>query len=207
MANNYASRLKRDAESFELTLTDETTRLILSFVDEVLKWNKAYNLTSITDYEEAYVKHILDSLSVAPYLTAGKVLDVGTGAGFPGIPLALAKPTLQYTLADSNAKKIRFINHFILMNGLKNVSAVHTRAEQINEPGVYSTIMCRAFSDIAATLKLVQHLLSPGGQFLFMKGPHFEEELSRLPVSAKSEILKIEVPGLDAERYIIRVTL
>lgn len=200
------SRLQRDAELFELYLSDEAAKLMLSFVDEVLKWNKAYNLTSITDFEEAFVKHILDSLSVAPYLASGNVLDVGTGAGFPGVPLALAQPNLPFTLADSNAKKIRFIHHFILMNGLKNVVAVHTRIEKLSESGSYSTIMCRAFSDMAVTLNLAQHLLSPGGQFLFMKGPHFEDELTRLPVNAKPEILKIEVPGLDAERYIIRVT-
>lgn len=206
-ATEYIKRLKRDAESFGLAIGDDKAKLMITFLEDVFKWNKAYNLTSITDPEEAYVKHLLDSLSVAPYLVNENVLDVGTGAGFPGIPLAIVTPETHFTLADSNAKKVRFINHFILMHGLKNVTAIHARVEQLGKASEFSTITSRAFSDMAATIELVRHLLAPEGQFLFMKGPQFEDELTRLPHNAKAEILKIEVPGLGAERYIIRVTL
>ena len=168
------------------------------------KWNKAYNLTAIRNKAAMIGLHLLDSLAVAPYIQGPRIIDIGTGAGLPGIPLAIYYPELQFTLLDSNAKKTRFVQQAILALGLKNVTVTHTRVEQYEPEQNFDTVITRAFASLPDILKLTSHLLSEQGILLAMKGqttdiPELED--------AQTTIIPIHVPDVDAERCLVKIQL
>ena len=191
-----------------MPLPAEDRQRLLAFVRLLAKWNAAYNLTAVRDPEAMIARHLLDSLVLLPYLQGPRVLDIGTGPGLPGIPLAVARPDFSFTLLDANAKKTRFVTQAVGELGLKNVEVVQSRVENYRPEQKFDTLVARAFSSIADMLKNTRHLCAPDGRFLAMKGVYPDEELAALPADfAVHEVLALKVPGLDAARHLAIITL
>ena len=171
----------------------------------LLRWNRVYNLTKVEDEAEFITKHVLDSLSIHPYLSGQRILDVGTGAGFPGFPLAIFFPEMRFVLLDAVGKKIRFVRQMALELGLSNVSAVHQRIEHYAVTPRFDTIITRAFADVGSSFFRSRHLLEPGGRFLAMKGRYPSQELDAID-ELPHRVSPLTVPGLKAERHLIEIT-
>jgi len=168
------------------------------------KWNCSYNLTAVRKPAQMLVRHLFDSLVIYPYLKGEKILDVGTGAGLPGIPLALACPEHAYTLLDSNSKKTRFVTQAVAELGLDNVTVVQSRVEEFDAAASFDTIVSRAYSTLAEFVHGVQQLLRPDGVMLCMKGVYPKTELAELePSFSLAEHVELQVPTLDAERNLL----
>ena len=190
-------------EQLGLAATVEQVDLLLAFVSLIEKWNKAYNLTAIRNRDEILRLHILDSLSILPYITGQKIIDVGTGAGLPGIPLAIFLPDVQFTLLDSNSKKTRFVQQVVLELKLSNVEVVHSRAENLHRDGEYDAVLSRAFASLNDIKNLTEHLLQPEGVLIAMKGQIPEAELKK--IKQKYTVNSIVLPGVEAERCVLRI--
>ena len=185
-----------------ITLPDEAQRKLLAFRDLLLKWNKTYNLTALRDPEQAISHHLLDSLSILPHVGSGPLLDVGSGGGLPGIPLAIARPDLPVGMVDTVQKKATFLQQASIELDLKNVTVHHARVEEMQ--GQYAQISSRAFAELGLFVSLTRHLLAPGGRWLAMKGVRPDAELRALAADVTVEaILPLTVPGLAAERHLI----
>jgi 16S rRNA (guanine527-N7)-methyltransferase len=179
---------------------------LLTYLALLDRWNRTYNLTAIRDPADMVVKHLLDSLAMAPFVTAGKLADLGTGAGLPGIPLAIANPALQVTLVESNGKKARFLREVVRTLPLPNARVAESRIEALDEPGQYDAIVARALATLPLIVELGGHLLKPGGKLLAMKGTIPKEEIAALPEGWRVEgVHLLEVPGLIAERHLVVV--
>ena len=165
----------------QLTLPDAAVDQLLQYLALLVKWNRAYNLTAVRDPAAMISRHLLDSLAVMPYVHGEYCADVGTGAGLPGIPLAIAFPHKQFVLIDSNGKKIRFVAQAIAELGLRNVSAIQCRVESWQPPQPYDVVLSRAFATLADMAQACAHLLSAQGVMLAMKGIYPQQELSELP--------------------------
>lgn len=174
---------------------------LLTYLTLLHKWNKAYNLTAIRALDAMVTKHILDSLAILPWLYGTHILDVGTGAGFPGIPLAIARPDLHFVLLDSNGKKTRFLQEVKRQLMLTHVDIVHTRAEDYHRLAGFDTITCRAVSELSQLLVNTQHLIAKKGIWLAMKGKPPTDELDKL--TRPYTIEQYVVPGLDEARCCI----
>jgi len=175
---------------------------LLDFRDLLLKWNKTYNLTALRDPDQAISHHLLDSLAILPHVGKGALLDVGSGGGLPGIPLAIARPELPVRMVDTVQKKATFLQQAAIQLGLKNVGVDHARVEELS--GHYAQISSRAFAELALFVELTRHLLAPDGRWLAMKGVRPDAEIAALPAWAKVEaIIPLLVPGLGAERHLI----
>jgi 16S rRNA (guanine527-N7)-methyltransferase len=185
-----------------MDLPETAQAQLLAFRDLLLKWNKTYNLTALRDPAQAISHHLLDSLAILPHIGDGPLLDVGSGGGLPGIPLAIARPTLSVSMVDTVQKKATFLQQAAIQLGLKNVTAYHARVEQL--PGQYAQISSRAFAELKLFTDLTRHLLAPGGRWLAMKGVRPDDEIAALPSDIIVEqIIPLHVPGLDAERHLI----
>ncbi|MGB4913211.1 MAG: 16S rRNA (guanine(527)-N(7))-methyltransferase RsmG [Candidatus Dechloromonas phosphoritropha] len=185
-----------------LALPDTVQQQLLAFRDLLLKWNKTYNLTALRDPRQAISHHLLDALAILPHVGAGPLLDVGSGGGLPGIPLALARPDLSVTLVDTVQKKTAFLRQAAIELELKNVAVHHARVEEMR--GQYAQISSRAFAELARFVGVTCHLMAPGGRWLAMKGARPDDELKALPADSEVEaIIPLSVPGLDAERHLI----
>ena len=171
---------------------------LLQYLLLLKKWNQAYNLTAVRELPAMVTRHILDSLAIRPYVLGQRVLDVGSGAGLPGIVLAITNPTLTFVLLDSNGKKTRFLNEVKRSLSLANVTIVQSRVENYRETVSFDTVMSRAFSDITQFIQWTQHLIAKQGIWLAMKGQYPEAELMDLPVVY--EVHPYSVPGLDSQR-------
>jgi 16S rRNA (guanine527-N7)-methyltransferase len=189
--------------SLNLNVTDQQIVQLLDFIKLIEKWNKAYNLTAIRNREEMVRLHILDSLAILPHIEGSRIIDVGTGAGLPGIPLAICMPEISFTLLDSNAKKTRFVQQVVLELKLKNVEIVHSRVENHQPEPRYDAVLARAFTSLAEMVKLTAHLIGKGGVLLAMKGQNLELELAE--ITAKNSVISISVPGTDVERCLVRI--
>lgn len=196
-------RLRAGLTALTLELPDSTIELLLDYVELLLRWNAAYNLTAVREAGEMVTRHLLDSLAVLPYLTGSSLADLGTGAGVPGIPLALAKPELEVHLVDSNGKKTRFLREAV--RHLKLSGRVHVdecRVEAV--VGEFDCITARAFATLADMLAWGGHLLKREGRWLALKGRFPQDELDNLPVGFSIEAVhRLDVPGLDAERHLV----
>ncbi len=185
-----------------IDLPQEAQQKLLAFRDLLLKWNKTYNLTALRDPEQAISHHLLDSLAILPHVGDGALLDVGSGGGLPGIPLAIARPQLPVSMVDTVQKKATFLQQAAIQLGLKNVAVHHARVEEL--PGQYAQISSRAFAEIGLFVRLTRHLLAPGGRWLAMKGVRPDDEMAALPADVVVErIIPLHVPGLGAERHLI----
>ena len=192
-----------------LALTEPALQAGLErYIGLLEKWNKAYNLTAIRDAGEMVTLHLLDSLVVAPLLPAGSLADVGTGAGLPGIPLAMLQPEREITLLDSNIKKTRFCQQAVLELGLKNVTVVHCRDSDYHPDRPFANVISRAFASLADFVAGTEHLVADGGSLLAMKGAYPEDEVKALPARARVQASHpLVVPGLDAERHLLDIRL
>ena len=188
--------------ALDITLAAEAQHKLLAFRDLLLKWNKTYNLTALRDPAQAISHHLLDSLAILPHVSAGNLLDVGSGGGLPGIPLAIARPDLSVSMVDTVQKKTTFLQQAVIELALKNVTVHHARVEEMH--GQYAQISSRAFAEIGLFISLTRHLLAPNGRWLAMKGVRPDDELKALPADIMVEaIIPLTVPGLDAERHLI----
>ncbi len=192
----------------QLELPPETQQKLLDYVALVQKWNKVYNLTAVRETDKILTHHLLDSLAVVPHVAnATTILDVGSGAGLPGIPLALALPQAQITLLDSNQKKTAFLHQALIELQLRNAGVVCERAEKYQSNQLFSVVVSRAFSDLAAFVAQAGRLVAAGGTLLAMKGVHPADEIAQL-TGGESEftlsgVTSLSVPGLDAERHLV----
>ena len=184
---------------------------LLAYLALLVRWNKTYNLTAVRDPHEMVTKHLLDSLAMHPYVDAiaargGALADLGTGAGLPGIPLAIVKPGLRVTLVESNGKKARFMREAVRQLGLKDVRVAESRIEALAEPGAYDAITARALATLPLIIELGGHLLKPDGELLAMKGVHPVDEIAELPAGwAVRGSHPLVVPGLVGERHLVVV--
>jgi 16S rRNA (guanine527-N7)-methyltransferase len=177
---------------------------LLAYLALLDKWNRVYNLTAVRDAERMVSHHLLDSLAAVPFFQGTTVLDVGSGGGLPGIPLAIARPELQVTLIDSIAKKTAFLLQAKAELGLSNLNIVTSRVEDFRPEAGFDVITSRAFSDLKEFVTLTRHLLKPGGRWLAMKGLYPHEEIAVLPDFVKvSADHALVVPGLEASRHLI----
>jgi 16S rRNA (guanine527-N7)-methyltransferase len=177
---------------------------LLSYLALLERWNKAYNLTAIRDPVQMIARHLLDSLSVASWVGDGHLLDAGTGAGLPGIPLAITKPDLEVTLLDSSGKKIRFLNHVRRELGLDNITAVQERLESFSAETRYEAIISRAFTNLASFALAARHLAVAPSRLLAMKGKFPQSELKDLPAWIRIDsVEKLSVPGLQEDRHLV----
>ena len=185
-----------------LALPDEAQQKLLAFRDLLLKWNKTYNLTARRDPQQAIAHHLLDSLAILPHVGDGPLLDVGSGGGLPGIPLAIARPDLAVSMVDTVQKKATFLQQAVIELGLKNVTVHHARVEEM--VGRFARITARAFAELDLFVSLTRHLLAPDGRWLAMKGVRPDAEIATLPAGIMVDtIIPLTVPGLDAERHLI----
>ncbi len=189
-----------------LQLPPGAAEQLMAYLAELEKWNSAYNLTAIRDPRDMVVRHLLDSLAVLPHVR-GRVLDVGAGAGIPGIILAIAQPELSVTVLDSNGKKTRFMRHVARVLKLANVTVAESRVEALPPPepdAGFDTVISRAFASLAEFFDMTAHLLAPGGQWVAMKGKLDRLELA--PAEGQAEIrqtCRLNVPGLDEDRHVV----
>ena len=199
-----AAAIAAGLEALGLALDAPAQQKLLDYLALVQKWNRVYNLTAVREADKMVSHHVLDSLAVAPHLQGDTLIDVGSGAGLPGIPLALARPEMRVTLLESNHKKSAFLKQAAIELALENVEVANTRVEAWDEPGAYDIVISRAFSDLAEFASLAGHLVADGGVLAAMKGVYPFEELAQLP---KDFVLKqsipLEVPGLGAERHLV----
>lgn len=198
--------LEQGLQQLGTPLAPEQRRLLLAYLRLLEKWNSAYNLTAVRDPVDMVTRHLLDSLAILPHLYGRRVLDIGTGAGLPGIPLAIARPAPTFTLLDANAKKTRFVTQAVGELHLINVEVRQTRAEHYHPAQNFDTLVSRAFASIADMLAAARHLCAPGGRFLAMKGTYPENELAAVPAGYAVEVLALAVPGLSAERHVVILT-
>lgn len=195
----------------ELALDSALAAPLLDYLALLARWNQAYNLTAVRDPGEMVGKHLLDSLAmhafVDPLLDCnGALADLGTGAGLPGIPLAIVKPGLRVTLVESNGKKARFMREAVRQLGLREVRVAECRIEALDEPGAYTAITARALATLPLIVELGGHLLGPGGRLLAMKGVYPADEIAALPPGwALAATHRLVVPGLDAERHLMEI--
>lgn len=177
---------------------------LAALVGLLVKWNRVYNLTAVDQPADIVAKHLLDSLSVEPYLRGPRVLDIGSGAGFPGLPLAMARPDLEFTLLDSREKRVRFLRQTVAELELPNVVAVAARIEHYRQARHYQTLITRAFGSLADLVVAGEPLRAPEGWFLAMKGVYPAEELADPALAAfRVEVKRLAVPGLDAQRHLV----
>ena len=203
-----AALLASGIAEMRLDVSIDAQQKLLTYLSLLQKWNKVYNLTAVRDPLEMVTLHLLDSLSVLPYINANNLLDVGSGGGLPGIVLAICKPTLQVTTIDTVQKKAIFMHQVKGELGLSNLTVVHARVESYKPKERFDAIISRAFSEIALFIKLTQHLLAENGKWLAMKGQVPHEELEDLEIKLNKvikikNIIPLKVAGLDAERHLL----
>jgi 16S rRNA (guanine527-N7)-methyltransferase len=200
-------RLVHDAKSMAVELTEHDASRLQQLLDELERWNRTYNLTAITKREEMVTHHLLDSLAIQADLYGTTVADVGTGAGFPGLPLAVLNPERRFTLIDSAGKKIRFVSHAAHALGLTNVEGLHARVESLKPEKPFDTIVTRAFAPLPEMLEKVKPLCGPQSHVLAMKGKWPREEVAAIPpgwrVASSRDLL---IPGLKEARCAIVLT-
>ncbi len=209
MDNPYRQQLLAGIEQLSLSITDEGVDKLLGYHQLLVKWNKAYNLTAVRNPSEMIARHLLDSLSIASYLEGKRFIDVGAGAGLPGIVLAIVLADKTFDALDSNGKKTRFLFQVKTELGLENVKVHHSRVEDYQPEQLYDGILSRAFATLADMVTGSEQLLMPSGYFYAMKGVYPEEELkqlSRLPKNyTVSECHTLTVPGSEGERHLLLI--
>jgi 16S rRNA (guanine527-N7)-methyltransferase len=179
---------------------------LLRLISELREWNQRFNLTGITDPVEMVRKHLLDSLSVQPYLRGTRIADVGTGAGFPGLPLAVINPARQFALIEATGKKARFVRHAADAMGLANVEVIPARSEDWRGPAPFESVLTRALGKLAEFVRVAGHLCAPRGRLLAMKGRHPDSEIAALPPGWRAvAVHDVRIPGLPAARCIVEL--
>jgi len=202
------SRVQQQIEdglsALQLGDAPELSRMLLNYLELLAKWNRVYNLTAVREPEEMVSRHLMDSLVVLPFVGAGRVLDVGTGAGLPGLVLAMARPGQQFVLLDSSGKKTRFVEHAVTRLGLHNVQVIKARAEDHEDAEGFEVVLSRAFSSVADFIRVAGRLARAGGRLLAMKGAFPQAELEALPAGWQLRAThELSVPGLTGRRHLL----
>ena len=198
--------LKNSLKNSELIVTEEQQQQLIRYVLLMHKWNKTYNLTSVRDPRQMVIKHIVDSIVVAPFLDKNQYIDVGTGPGLPGIPLAIMCPDKQFILLDSLGKRVRFMKQVAYELKIDNIEPVQSRVEDFVAKVKIDGVLSRAFASLKDMLHWCQHLVDSYGVFMALKGQLPTDELQQLPLGfTLQETIKLDVPGLDGERHIIKI--
>jgi len=201
---NCKQILQQGLQALEIQNNEQQLDALLSFILLIEKWNKTYNLTAVRNRDDMARLHILDSLTVLPFIQGSQIADIGTGAGLPGIPLAIFLPNTHFTLVDSNSKKTRFVQQAILELKLKNVTVQHNRVENFQPKELFSTVIMRAFASLPDIMNLTRHLIAPSGTLLAMKGQQpNDDEIASLKTPHK--ITRLTIPGVEAERCLIQI--
>jgi len=200
------NKLSRLLDEAGILLSVEQQKQLVAYVELLHKWNKAYNLTSVRDPNEMLIRHILDSIVVAPYLEGTRFIDVGTGPGLPGIPLSIVRPESHFTLLDSLGKRVRFLRQVQHELKLSNVEPVQSRVEDFPSEPPFDGVISRAFASLNDMVNWCHHLPGEEGRFYALKGLVPEEEIALLPAELSVEaIVKLNVPHLEAERHLVIV--
>jgi 16S rRNA (guanine527-N7)-methyltransferase len=205
LPENFSSQLESGVFALNIKLSDEQIQQLLKFLTLIKKWNATHNLTAVHSYEDMLAKHIFDSLSVASQLPKGSVIDVGTGAGLPGIPLAILKPEQSFYLLDASHKRVAFLREVRRQLQLHNVDIQHGRAEQ-QPPAKHAVVISRAFTSLVDFIEKTQQLIDENGVWLAMKGAAPSDELTRLNASNLARFgqnIKLDVPQLNAQRHLL----
>ena len=201
---SYSEILQQGIQALDLDVSETTQAQLLDYLRLLEKWNHVYNLTAITDFSEMIPKHLLDSLAVIPHISGQRILDVGTGAGLPGLVLAIVHPEWECTLLDSNSKKIRFVQQAVAELNLTNVHLEHARIEDFEPHSPFSSIICRAYTSLHDFLAQTEELCEPQGCIIAMKGLYPEQEIAELVhLPVKLETIALQVPQLSAQRHLI----
>ena len=204
---HLAPLLEAGMQQMGVEYSSEQRDMLLAYLQLLMTWNKAYNLTAIRDPGEMIKLHLLDSLAVLPHISGKRLIDVGTGAGLPGIPLAIMCPERDFTLLDSNGKKTRFLFQARCDLGLSNLKEINSRVESHRPEVPYDAVLSRAFTSVADMVNKCSHLLSPEGLFLAMKGKFPQSELSEVGKDYKVNASHtLQVPGVDGERHLIVIS-
>lgn len=201
------SALSRGCGTLKVATDPARQEKLLAYLELMIKWNRAYNLTAVRDPQNMVTRHLLDSLSIAPYVTGQRLIDVGTGGGLPGVPLSILFPEREFHLLDSNGKKTRFLFQVKTALRLDNMTVHQARVESFNE-GPFDAVLSRAFASLADMVNGCRHLLAPGGHFIAMKGAYPETELAAVADRCQLQAVHpLEVPGLGEERHLVDMTL
>jgi 16S rRNA (guanine527-N7)-methyltransferase len=201
------SELAHGLETLHVPATGDVEKKLLDYVALIRKWNRVYNLTALREPEKMLTHHVLDSVAVAPHLGGRTLLDVGSGAGLPGIPLAVVRPHLHVTLLDSNQKKSAFQQQAVIELALTNLDVVNARVETWNAPQAFEVVVSRAFSDLAEFVAKAARFCATGGVMAAMKGVYPTEEIAHLPDTIDVKVLPLTVPGVDAARHLVLMRL
>jgi len=200
-------RLEDGVRALGQSLNGRQFEQLEALVDELERWNRRMNLTAVREREAMLPLHLLDSLAVRPYLEGRRVLDVGTGPGFPGLPLAIAEPEREFVLLDSNNRKIQFVDHAAAHLGLQNVTAVRARAEDFAPGERFDTVIARAVAELAALADMAGHHVREDGVFVALKGRYPARELEQLSGHWGCTVAALSVPGLDeGSRHLVLMT-
>ncbi|WP_208605207.1 16S rRNA (guanine(527)-N(7))-methyltransferase RsmG [Pseudomonas abietaniphila] len=200
----HAEELTQGARELGVDLSEVQHEKLLGYLSLLIKWNKAYNLTAVRDPDEMVSRHLLDSLSVVPYIQGERQLDVGSGGGMPGIPLAILFPDMQVTCLDSNGKKTRFLTQVKLELKLDNLQVIHSRAEAFQPEQPFTGIISRAFSSLEDFTQWTRHMGDTQTRWLAMKGLHPADELVALPADFRLESAQaLAVPGCQGQRHLL----
>jgi 16S rRNA (guanine527-N7)-methyltransferase len=204
---SLAAGIAEGAAAMGVDLGEEAIAKLAAYLELVEKWNRVHNLTAVREPAQMVTLHLLDSLSILPHIAkAATLLDVGTGAGLPGIPLAIARPALRVTLLDSSHKKCTFLRQAKTELSLDNVEVVCDRVENWKPESRFEVVVSRAFSDLADFIEQAKHLVAPGGRLLAMKGVYPFEEIARMPATHRvAQVIELRVPRLDASRHVVLV--
>ncbi|PAW34846.1 16S rRNA (guanine(527)-N(7))-methyltransferase RsmG [Pantoea vagans] len=200
MINTLTSLLKAAG----ISLSDQQKQQLVAYVGLLDKWNKAYNLTSVRDPQQMLVRHILDSIVVAPHLKGSRFVDVGTGPGLPGIPLAIVMPDAHFTLLDSLGKRVRFLRQVQHELGLTNITPVQSRVEAFPAEPPFDGVISRAFASLTDMVNWCHHLPGEEGRFYALKGVRPDDEMAELPAGYLSDaVIKLQVPQLEGDRHLV----
>lgn len=206
-ASSWAKKWPSLLQQANISITDKQSEQLLTLVSLLDKWNRAYNLTSVRVPEQMLSKHLIDSLVIRPHLQGKRFIDVGTGPGLPGLPLAIVEPDKEFVLLDSLGKRIRFIRQVCHELKITNVTAVQARVEDYQPEQQFDGVISRAFASLSDMLSWCAHLPAAHGKFLALKGVHPTDELAELPDFTELEsVHKLQVPGVEGERHLIIIT-
>ena len=192
--------------ALNIRATNRQVELWRNHLEMIVQWNRVYNLTAVDDPENMLPIHLFDSLSIAPYVEGKTILDIGSGAGLPGIPLAIYNPEWKLTLMDASSKKVRFLRQVVIELELPQIKPVHERIEEFRSRERFDVAICRAYAPLEAFIEDTARLVKPNGKWLAMKGKYPGQELAALKKFFAYTVTPLTVPGLDAERHLISIT-